>query len=514
MDQVQQQDQALIRVNRPPLSGRPLQSQSRWLPRCLSHHPGRLMPAGALTLLILLTAMPVQALNLLETYQLALQHDPQWQARLQGYLAEQQNEALAQGALRPAIGISAAVSRVHQRPDNFPVTIDSNNRQIGLQGRLPLLDAMAYANWQRARAATSLYDAQLLSDQQQFILRIAQAYFDTLRAQDTLELLANEEKTLARQQDAMNQRYLAGLIARTDIIESAAQYQAATANRVAAEAQVASAREQLSALTGMPVQRLAILRTDASYLSPQLGLDEWLDQAQRYNPAILTAQLSQQVAEQGVQVQAAAGLPQLALTGGVSTSRQSFSVPGQPAGGSGYQVGLELNWPLYQGGRITTATRQARFQADAARHQLEAARRQTVAQTRASFLNVQADQARLYARSQAVKSAAQVAEATRVGYEVGTRNIVDVLLAQRNAYVTRRDLLNTRYDHILNYLNLQAAAGWLDGSAIRRVNQLLSAQQAVLADPATLRSLPREVVPPPQVSPAEAQRILRQAGRR
>lgn len=462
----------------------------------------------------LLISQPAWALDLASAYELALQSDPQWQSRLQTYLADQQTEALAAAALKPTFGLNAAVTRVHQSPRGYPITIDSTNTQIGVQGRFPLLDATAFANWQQARLINSLGDAQLVRDQQQFILNLANRYFALLRAQDTLDLLQREEKTLARQQDAINQRYLAGLIARTDILDSAAQYQAATANRVAAEAQVASAREQLVAQVGQPVTQIAPLRStvNATFLSRLKSMDAWLDQAARLNPDVVIAQFNQQVADQGRRVQASARLPQVALTGGYSRTSQSVVIPGQIGGGQGYQIGAEFNWPFYQGGRISAGERQAAFQAQAAQSQVAAAQRQAIAQVRANYLNLQADAARLVARAQAVDTANRVAEAAQVSYQIGTRNIVDVLLAQRTAYAAQRDLLNTRYDHVLNYLNLQAAVGELDGTTIRQVNQLLQAQAQPVSNISSITSLPRQVIPPPQVTPAEAQRLLREAG--
>ena len=134
----------------------------------------------------------------------------------------------------------------------------------------------------------------------------------------------------------------------------------------------------------------------------------------------------------------------------------------------------EYRWPIYVGGRTSNAVRQATFAADAAREQVTATERQLNAQTRTAFLNVSADSYRVSARQQAVKSSEAALAATKAGYDVGTRNIVDVLLAERNVYAAKRDYANARYDYVINTLKLRAASGQLGELDIKELNGWLT----------------------------------------
>ena len=131
---------------------------------------------------------------------------------------------------------------------------------------------------------------------------------------------------------------------------------------------------------------------------------------------------------------------------------------------------MELQWSLYAGGRTNNAISQATYQSDAAREQVSAVERQLVAQARTAYLNASADSYRTSARLQAVKSNEAALAATKAGYDVGTRNIVDVLLAERNLYAARRDHANAKYDYLINTLKLRAASGQLAVKDIQELN--------------------------------------------
>lgn len=240
-----------------------------------------------------------------------------------------------------------------------------------------------------------------------------------------------------------------------------------------AEVSITTSREELSAILGQPVGELAELRQDLDYEPPYpVQIMDWEALAKTHNPNIAVARLRADVAEQNRQIQRAGHQPRLDLVGSASENRpdlalQSFSE------GRNLSVGLELSIPIYSGGQVTRSVRQAAYQADAARDQVTASERQATSQVRSAFLNLQADQARLAARQAAVESGEVVAEASQVGYELGVRNIVEVLLAQRSAFAARRDFIAARYDYVINVLRLRAAAGQLTATDLAEINTWL-----------------------------------------
>jgi len=130
-------------------------------------------------------------------------------------------------------------------------------------------------------------------------------------------------------------------------------------------------------------------------------------------------------------------------------------------------VGLQLAWPLYTGGGVAAATRQARFQLEAAQEVLEQRRRAVQTQVRNAYRGVLASISRVQALEATVVSAQSALEATEAGFEVGTRTLVDVLNSQRELFRSKRDLAVSRYDYILNFLSLYQAAGTLNEENIQ-----------------------------------------------
>lgn len=426
-----------------------------------------------LTLGVLLTA-PAYALDLLQTYQLAMANDATFSSYKNTYLAERQNIDLAKAQLKPNVSLSASLTRGHFEPKNFPDSVSYTSKQTTLSLRQPIFRAELWARYQQAKIASSLSEAVLQGQQQELMLNVSQAYFDVLRADATLEALKSEETALERQSNMMDARFKSGVIAKTDVTEAFAQYQNAKAERIAGEVNTIAAREALSALLGQPVEKLAVLREDMAYQSPYPAqIEAWVGLAQQRNAQVEVNRYQYQIANKNKDIQAATGKPTLDFVGQRNINRQGLSTQSF-ADGDTTSFGLELSVPLYNGGQTRILNRQAHYQAEAAHDLLRAAQRQATAQARAAFLNLQVDANRLEARAEAVKSSELVAKSSQAGYQLGVRNVVDVLLAQRNAFAARRDYVNARYDYVVNVVKLHAAAGQLSASTLAELNALLA----------------------------------------
>lgn len=94
--------------------------------------------------------------------------------------------------------------------------------------------------------------------------------------------------------------------------------------------------------------------------------------------------------------------------------------------------------------------------------------------TRSLFLTVNNNIETASALEQTIVSRRSALDATRAGYEVGTRNIVEVLDAERAYYVALRDYANSRYDYVINTLQLKQAAGTLSPQDLVALNNWLS----------------------------------------
>lgn len=442
--------------------------------------------ALALALALAVTA-PAHALDLAEAYAKAQRNDPSWSAARNSYEAEQATVSIGRSALLPSLGVSATVAENDFKSDAGAAN-DSDFRSTVLAAKLtqPLFRADAWAGYQRARAAGSQAEAVLRSQEQELALRVAQAYFGVLQAQETLAYAEAEEAAFARQRDQAQQRFDVGLIAITDVLEARAAHDGARAGKIAAEAALSTAEENLWAIIGeKPATRLSPLKADAPLVRPvPADPDAWVALARERNPDIASARAQATAARAGKNEARSPFLPAVDLFASYTDQERKSSNPmlsGQ--NGSTTSYGIEANWLLFAGGRTWAASRQASYREAAAQDQVVATERAVVNAARTAYLNVAADSYRVEARRQALESSESSLAAVQAGYEVGTRNIVDVLLTQRNLYAAKRDYAAARYDYVINSLRLKAASGQLSAIDIKELNGWLDPNASIVSAP-------------------------------
>lgn len=451
-------------------------------------------PALTALSLALLLAPSAHALDLNEAYGKAIQNDPDWLAARNNYEADSRESAIGLGGLLPSVVANGSVSQNEFDPANpAPATsfstavvgYDYDATQWGVKATQPLFRADAWYDYQRARASSSQAEAAYRGQEQQLALRVSQAYFSVLSAQETLAYAESEESAYGRQLDQAQQRFDVGLIAITDVLEARASFDGARANRIGAEANLNAARENLAVIIGEAPDKLVPLKPDAPMVKPVPADPEaWANLARDRNPDLIAARQNQETARAASRQVKSGFLPTVdAYASYSSLDRDSTDVFLSRQNGTTISVGLEANWVLFAGGRTYNASKQASYRAAAAQDVAVGTEKRVINNTRVAFNNVSADAYRVDARKQAVASSESSLDATQAGYEVGTRNIVDVLLAQRNMYAAKRDYAAARYDYVINSLRLKAASGQLSVVDIRDLNAWLDPNASVISAP-------------------------------
>ena len=140
---------------------------------------------------------------------------------------------------------------------------------------------------------------------------------------------------------------------------------------------------------------------------------------------------------------------------------------------------VRMDAPLYTGGFVSAERKIAQQELIQAQENLLYTQRSTTQQARSQHLKVHTNSARVEARAQGIVSARSALEATEAGYDVGTRNIVDLLISQRLLYRAQRDYANARYDYILSMLNLKEVAGLLSPDDINKLNTWMKPELVV-----------------------------------
>lgn len=443
---------------------------------------------SSLTLAIALTA-PAHALDLAEAYAKAQANDPAWSAARNSYLAEDAGAGVSRAGLLPSLVVSGVYSKNSFDADNTPPgSVDYDSKQLMAKATQPLFNADAWYGYKAGKAVSSQAEANFRKAEQDLALRVSQAYFSVLSMQETLAYAEAEEAAFARQMDQAQQRFDVGLIAITDVLEARAAFDGARAARISAEAGLDSARENLAAVIGEAPGKLDALKTDAPMVKPNpANPDEWVKLARERNYDIKAAEEAQRSAQAASRRSKAGFLPTVNLYASYNSLDNEKTGGSSPTitmqNGTTTSYGLEAQWALLSGGGNYAASKQASYRAAAAQDNVTAVERNVVNSTRTAYLNVSADSYRVDARKQALASTASSLDATQAGYEVGTRNIVDVLMAQRNLYAAKRDYASARYDYVINTLRLKAAAGQLSEVDIKELNGWLDPNASIVSAP-------------------------------
>ena len=422
------------------------------------------------------------ALDLMQAYQRAQNSDPTWRAQQLQYQADQLNLGLAQGNLLPTVTLSGNITRKSQEMSRVNIassspellsSSSSTSRQFALTARQPLFRWDAWQALKQVKTSLSLSEVTLRLQQQQHILSVSEAYFNVLRQQSLTAAYLQEEHALLEQLNMMNAKLREGLVAKSEVSEANAQYQNARANRIATHVQLVLAQEQLAQLIGPYHESLAVLRDDFQFQKPvPESLEAWSQLAQTQNLAIQQARLQRQYAEDARRVEQAARYPQVEAVGSYGYAKQSPESIMSPDGQFD-QVGIEMNWNVFSGGRVNKNVQKAAVLVQKSEAELDAAIRKANTDVKQAYLQVETDQAKLQARQAAMNSADLVARASKAQYQEGLKTMVDVLLAQRNAFSAKQDYLNAQYDYLKHVLQLKAAVGQLTEQDIQEMNAWL-----------------------------------------
>ncbi|MDM1341271.1 TolC family outer membrane protein [Acinetobacter pseudolwoffii] len=425
---------------------------------------------------LLCSSPAIFALDLQQAYARAQQNDPNWQANLLQYQADQLNLGIASGNLLPTVSLSGNITRKNQSvdaPADPQFTSSNTTRQLALTARQPLFRWDAWQGYKQVKTSVELSEVNLRLQKQQHILQVAEAYFNVLRQQSLTTAYLQEEQALSEQLRMMNAKLKEGLVARSEVSEANAQYQSAQANRISTQVQLVLAQEQLAQLIGPYRENLAVLRNDFQFQKPVPGdMQSWTELAQTQNLNILQARLQKRYAEDAKRVEQAERYPQVEAVGTYGYLKQSPETF-MSSNGDFDQIGVEVNWNVFSGGRTQKSIRQAGVNVKKSEAQLDAAIRKANTDVKQSFMQVETDQAKLNARKAAMDSSEIVSQASRAQYQEGLKTMVDVLLAQRNAFSAKTDYLNAKYDYLLHVLQLQASVGQLTEKELAELNAWL-----------------------------------------
>ena len=434
-------------------------------------------------LTVLLTCSFISSENILEIYNEALENDPTYKSAEYSYLADKQIVVQGRAALLPSITLSGSTNwNEYYQNDQLQQEYNSFSKSARISQPLFRLDS--WFNFKRSKSLTNAAEADFAYQQQNLLLRTAELYFGVLRAIDNLNASISEEKAIKKQLDQAQQRYEVGLSAITGVQEAQLAFDLSMAARINNEGNLFSAREALNALIGREIFSLDELGENLNVSSPfPNSKEEWVKTALENNYQLKAAYLRRDAAKSNARSVASNHLPKIDIVGSGSESEtnqfnyEGFEVNGQgipvPAVTGRRNYSIQLSVPIFQGGALSSRRKQAYSQFNEADENTLFTERSVIQEVRSQFSNVVTLVANVNAQRQAVISATSALEATQVGYKVGTRNIVDLLQAEKNLYSAEKNLANAKYDYILANLRLALAAGTIGPNNIVDINNIL-----------------------------------------
>jgi outer membrane protein len=426
-----------------------------------------------LCILLALAPAEVPADDLLSVYQLALQADPSYQAAIEAHRAAIEVLPQRRAVLLPNLGIAGDASRDRFDPRGGGDTSYATNQTYSVLLRQTLYNREQFTRLGQADSQVARADANLLAARQELIVRVATRYFLVLGAQDNLDFTSADKEAISRTLEQAQQRFEVGLASITDTLEARARYDLAVSDEINAEKLLSDAREALRELTGELPGKPEILQEEIPLKTPApADQEEWVGSALQQNPLVLAASAAAESAKQEIQVQNSGHFPTFDMTADYSYRDNRFG-GFQDLQRNDSAIGVELSLPLYQGGLVSSQTRESRYLYEQSRDELEQQQRTTKRQVRNNYQGILTGISRVEALQQAVASNEKAVEAAQAGFDVGTRTIVDVLDAQRELLRARRDYARSRYDYLLDTLRLKQATGIVDETDLAQINELL-----------------------------------------
>ena len=437
---------------------------------------------SSVALLALCAAIPAFAADLVHVYREALAYDAQYAAARATAEAGREKQPQALAGLLPTIGATgntfwndstfdskAGAATLRERSK-----YNSNAYSVNLTQ--PLFRWQNFVQYDQSKLLVMQSEANFAQAGQDLIVRVAQAYFDVLFAIENLRAVQANKTAIAQQLAQARKNFEVGTATITDTYESQSRFDLATAQEIAAENDLEVKRYALRVLVGKDPGELHRLKPQAMMEPPQpASMDPWVEAAERDNFVVQAQLAAAEAADKAVDINRAGHYP----TVDVVANYGHNNGPGQLGAGSidtvTGQVGLQINIPIFQGGAVNSRTREAIARRDAERAGLDSARRNSALGARQAYLGVVNGLAGVRALDAALVSSLSSLESNRLGYEVGVRINIDVLNAENQVYVTRRDLAKARFDTLLAQLKLKAAVGSLSESDLERVNTLFEA---------------------------------------
>lgn len=420
--------------------------------------------------------------DLIEVYQLAQTNDPAWASAQKANQAAQEKIIQGRAGLLPTLGISANAN--HAQTDIEYTGTDNVFRNDGkeqfdtygytVNANQPLYRPQNSIQYKQSIIQAAYADVQLTLAEQELIMRVSQAYFDVLIAQDKIALIDAQKEATEQQLQQAEKNFKVGVATVTDVNDAQAKLDLLLAQEISAQNNIEAKINALETVIGTRLDSLAKAKDNLIIDRIESdGIDDWVNLALNNSPEFLAQQKTVEYAKKEVDLNQAGHLPTLDAVGSYSYTDANGGINGFGNKLDNFTIGLQLQLPLYQGGAISSKKREAVLNYQKSLDDLEQIRRKVVLETKQAWLDVKTAVSEVRAYEQAVTSSQSQVNSTKKAFKVGLRNTVDVLNAQEQYYASQYDFNVARYTYLTNMLKLKTAVGIITNQDIIAVNDSL-----------------------------------------
>jgi outer membrane protein len=421
---------------------------------------------------------PAYAQSLAELYDAARGYDATYQSARAQYDANLFRAEQARAGLLPSASLSANMSRSQIDNNNPPVNSSFRSESATLNASQPLYRPANRITYEQGKKQAELAQSQLLQAEQDLLVRVSQAYFDVLAAQDGLTFVQAQKAAVAEQLASAKRNFEVGTSTITDTREAQARYDLVIAQEIAAENDLRVKKTALDQVVGKPniTPKPLALPPAMPALVPNT-VETWVQQSEDNNPAVQQTKIALEVARLETTRAEAGHKPTLDLNASYGITRNpngTTTNPGAASRSNNTSLSLAFNLPLFAGFATQNRIRETLSLQEKAQADFDNARRSVAQATRAAFFGVQSGLGQIKALEAAEASSQSALDANKLGYQVGVRINIDVLNSQSQLFQTKRDLAKARYDVLVGGLALRRAAGTLKPEDLTNVNGLLA----------------------------------------
>lgn len=423
------------------------------------------------TIILFGTSLIAHSTDLKSLYDIALKQDPTLNSAEANYNANAQLSPAARGALLPQIDLAVVDSRAKSA---ITAQTIATSHGINLNLQQALINFQAWYGYKQASNLAKQAHDLYVANQQALIIRLTQAYFNVLKAKDTLSFKTAQKNAVSQQLEQIEQKFEVGLVPITDKKEAQANFDLASADEIQAENDLNTAYDNLQEIIGQPVGELAVLKeTFPLKLPSPISVTDWIKVAKENSPTLHAAESAYRAASNNTHLEYAKQLPSLSVSAGNDYTRGGHIWNSSGSTTKSWNVQFAVTMNLFSGGSQWSLAKKAAFEAERASYELIKTKRETNSSTQTAYRSVIAAISQTKALKEAVESAETALKATEAANEVGTRTIVEVLNSIAQLYNSKEKYTQARHAYILNQLLLKQSAGILSVTDLNEVNQLL-----------------------------------------